>query len=606
MTSEDYLKEHGLKKTFLQGKGITWTDAKLVIPVLDASGTLLFNKYRHFSGDAKFSFDKGASASLYNVQLLEKSDTVFIVEGEPDALRLEQDGFVAVCTTNGATHFKEEWKDLFIGKKVYILYDNDKAGKLGRDLVKKYIPRATDLFLPNEYNDVCEYFQEHSKSDFEELIIVQVKRDTLSYIELCAVFEKWLLIADQNVIRILLASLIAHHFETDPLWFFFVAPSSGSKTEIITTVSDLDFTYLLSDLTPQTLVSGMPIKKDHDPSLLSQLSNHVLVMKDFTTVLSMRHEDKGMILAQLREVYDGHYKKTFGTGKTVDWKGRLTLIAGVTTIIDMHSMVFQTMGERFLMYRIPQANDMEVAERALSNYGHEKEMREELKAAVSKYFYSLHIPAVSDIELPTDILKALSAISSWVVRVRSGVIRDGFKKELIFIPAPEAPARLAKQLGTLIKALAVLAGRTSVTWDDYYMVLKVAFDVIPSNRMKHLIALCGETHMTSTTHIAQKTDYSRAGSNIILEDLSALNIVKVKRGGSGQANIWGLSRETYEYFKHILPVKPDNIESIFPEDSPYYPLIVEILHGKELQAEVKEEEEQPSLEEIDDLFPDIR
>lgn len=602
MTSDEYISQHGLKKTFLQTKGITWTDNKIIIPVLDASGTLLFNKYRHLTGDAKFSFDKGSTASLYNAQLLEKSDVVFIVEGEPDALRLEQDGFVAVCTTNGATHFKEEWKELFVGKKVYILYDNDKAGKLGRDLVSKYIPRATHLFLPTEFNDVCEYFQEHTKSDFESLIEIQVKRDTLSYIELCAVFEKWLLIADQNVIRILLASLIAHHFETDPLWIFFVAPSSGSKTEIITTVSDLDFTYLLSDLTPQTLVSGMPTKKDHDPSLLSQLKNHVLVMKDFTTVLSMRHEDKGMILAQLREIYDGHYKKTFGTGKTVDWHGRLTLIAGVTTIIDMHSMVFQTMGERFLMYRIPQAKDVDVAKRALSNYGHEKEMREELKSAVSKYFYSLHIPSVSDIELPQDIIDSLSTVASWVVRARSGIIRDGFKKELVFKPIPEAPARFAKQLGTLAKALAVLAGRTVVTLDDYYMVLKVAFDVIPSNRTEHLLALCGETHMTSTTHIAQKTSYSRPGSNVILEDLTALNIVKVKRGGSGQANIWGLSRETYTYFKDFLPKKAINIESIFPEDSPYYPLIVEIQKGKELQSEAEE----VTPDELDDLFPDIR
>jgi len=603
MTSSEYLSQHGLKKSFLQTKGITWTDNKIIIPVLDASGTLLFNKYRHLEGDAKFSFDKGSTASLYNAQLLEKSDTVFIVEGEPDALRLEQDGFVAVCTTNGATHFKEEWKELFVGKKVYVLYDNDKAGKLGRDLVSKYIPRATQLFLPTEFNDVCEYFQEHTKSDFESLIEIQVKRDTLSYIELCAVFEKWLLMADQNVIRILLASLIAHHFETDPLWIFFVAPSSGSKTEIITTVSDLDFCYLLSDLTPQTLVSGMPIKKDHDPSLLSQLKNHVLVMKDFTTVLAMRHEEKGMILAQLREVYDGHYKKTFGTGKTVDWKGRLTLIAGVTSIIDMHTMVFQTMGERFLMYRIPQANDMDVAERALLNYGHEKEMREELRSAVSKYFYSLHIPRVTDIELPHDIVVALSALASWVVRVRSGVVRDGFKKELIFIPTPEAPARFAKQLGTLAKALAVLAGRTVVTWDDYYMVLKVAIDVIPSNRTHHILALCGEMHMASTTYIAQKTHYSRPGSTTILEDLTSLGIAKVKRGGSGQANIWGLSRETYRYFKKILPTVTPHIEKIFPDNAEYYPLILEMQKGTELFEE--KPDENIDEETLDDLFPDL-
>lgn len=240
---------------------------------------------------------------------------------------------------------------------------------------------------------------------------------------------------------------------------FFVAPSSGSKTEIISMISKLPFVYFLSDMTPQTLASGLKTKEENDPSLLLKLKNNVVVMKDFTTVLSMRYDDRAMIMSQLREVYDGKYSKAFGTGKKVEWEGRLTLIAGVTTIIDTYSAVFQVMGERFIMYRIPQSEDEHIATKALGNYGVETQMRQELHDAMNKYFSSLKIPHVRDIVLPEDILQALASLASFVVRARSSTIRDSYKKEITYIPEPESPARFAKQIGTLIKALAVVHNR---------------------------------------------------------------------------------------------------------------------------------------------------
>ena len=89
----------------------------------------------------------------------------------------------------------------------------------------------------------------------------------------------------------------------------------------------------LSDLTDKTLASGLTPDKGDDPSLLSRLLNAVMVFKDFTTVLEMRREQRAAVLAQLREIYDGRFDKSWGTGKELHWQGRLSVLAGVTSAV---------------------------------------------------------------------------------------------------------------------------------------------------------------------------------------------------------------------------------------------------------------------------------
>lgn len=606
MTAEEYLAQHGINQASIQKFELFYTRDKIVIPVKDVNQKVLYNKYRHLDFDPsipesrKYSFDEGAKTALFNIQALEETDYIFITEGEMDCIRLDQEGIAAITNTSGASTWKEEWSELIEQKaqKVYIILDNDKAGQEGANRILEQIPTAFNIKLPTNYKDVCDYFVDHNKDDFRKLVDSQVKENTMTYDELCSIIDKWLLIPDKNIIKILMAVTISHFFKSDPLWMFFVAPPSGSKTEIVSTIAELPFVRMLSDLTAQTFASGMNAKKD--PSLLLEISNHVLVMKDFTTVLTMRREDRQVILSQLREIYDGKYSKAFGTGKVVEWEGRLTLIAGVTPIIDTHSALFQVMGERFIMYRVPQSDDKQVSKKALKNYGMEKQMRIELKTAIKKFFLSLTIPDITSIELPEDILDSLASLASFIVKARSVIIRDQSKREIEYIPTPEAPARLAKQLGVLIKALAVLDRRTVVNWEDFYLTLRVALDIIPANRMAHIQAVCCKSQMINTTEISQITDYSRGGSEMILEDLVALKILKVERVGSGSPNRWGLSESTKNYFKDILPVDDQKLYSIFPEESNYMPVIKEIL-SKETPVLVKEEVKEEKVEEIETL-----
>lgn len=56
-------------------------------------------------------------------------DTVFIVEGEKDADNLATKGFIATTSSEGAGKWRPELNEHFRGKRVFILPDNDDAGR---------------------------------------------------------------------------------------------------------------------------------------------------------------------------------------------------------------------------------------------------------------------------------------------------------------------------------------------------------------------------------------------------------------------------------------------------------------------------------------------
>ena len=61
-----------------------------------------------------------------------------------------------------------------------------------------------------------------------------------------------------------------------------------------------------------------------------------------------------------------------GTACGVEWEGKLGLIAGVTPVIDEQHAFLAVMGERFVLYRLPEVTRREIARRSLERRGHEQ------------------------------------------------------------------------------------------------------------------------------------------------------------------------------------------------------------------------------------------
>src|SRR5262245_28953803 len=192
-----------------------------------------------------------------------------------------------------------------------------------------------------------------------------------------------------DAVDIALAVVIGNRMTTDPLWMFLVAPPSSGKTEIINSLRDVPDVFTLSTLTPQTFASGFE-KKGVETSLLPKLTRKVITLKDFGTVLTMYHEKRAEILGQLREIYDGAFSKAWGNGRSLNWTGKVGLLAGVTGVIDREYALSAALGERFLMYRVQGAPARTLARRAFEQQSSfEQEQRLALRTIVAAYLNSL-------------------------------------------------------------------------------------------------------------------------------------------------------------------------------------------------------------------------
>ena len=197
------------------------------------------------------------------------------------------------------------------------------------------------------------------------------------------------MLPDPGAIEIALASIVANYASGDVVWPLLVGPPGCGKSEIVTALTAAPSVWSLSSLTPQTLLSGFERKgkaKGPPASMLLQIGSFgILAFKDLTTVLTMHREARAQIIGQLREVADGKTEKSFGNGLHVEWEGKLGLIAGVTPVIDEQHAFLSVMGERFILYRLPEVTRRDIARRSLERRGQEGELRERIRDMVAEF-----------------------------------------------------------------------------------------------------------------------------------------------------------------------------------------------------------------------------
>jgi DNA primase len=94
----------------------------------------------------KYLSPKGSRVHLYNVDDTNAS-TVYITEGEFDAMILRKLGFAAVGVP-GASAFKREWRWLFRDADTVVLcFDADEAGQRGAHKIRAWISDVCEVVL---------------------------------------------------------------------------------------------------------------------------------------------------------------------------------------------------------------------------------------------------------------------------------------------------------------------------------------------------------------------------------------------------------------------------------------------------------------------------
>jgi hypothetical protein len=268
------------------------------------------------------------------------------------------------------------------------------------------------------------------------------------------------------------------------------------KTDLLESLDGLPRGHLVDTVTPHTFLSGQiedgrrrgKVESKTSASLLHRIGpDGILVCCDFSTVISMNRDHRASVLADLRRIYDGRLHKEFGTAEKPqerEWRGRITFIAAATPDVDTHYAIFQTLGERFVMVRWHRPGGIEAAVKAMNQ--DRQAAKQALREAVHGLLGSLK-PA--EPEIAESLQLQIAALAEFAVRARTHVPRNGYSKDIVYVPEPEASTRLSQQLAQLVKGSALLAGRPVAQREDYSLAWRVGFDCIPAMRAKILNAL---------------------------------------------------------------------------------------------------------------------
>lgn len=118
-------------------------------------------RQRHFDGDDWVWTMEGVTRVLFRLPEIIKSQKVWIVEGEKDALNLVALGFDATCNVGGAGKWLDGYTESLDGKDVVICGDNDEAGLKHVDLVFNSIAGSVRtvkiLKLPSTVKDASDF-----------------------------------------------------------------------------------------------------------------------------------------------------------------------------------------------------------------------------------------------------------------------------------------------------------------------------------------------------------------------------------------------------------------------------------------------------------------
>jgi DNA-binding MarR family transcriptional regulator len=415
----------------------------------------------------------------------------------------------------------------------------------------------------------------------------------MKLLEVQQAVEETYLVADKGVIKLLVAIIVAHRMPTPPVWLFLVGASGSGKTEFINILTKIMGVTALSSLTPQTFISGQKRGKT-DPSLLSRIKNGILLMKDFTTILAMNYEARAMIMGQMREIYDGKFIKHFGTGDSVVWEGKISLIAGTTDEIYNARELYAAMGERFIMYCPHLPERKTVTRRAMGNVIDMDHRRDLISTIVKKYIDEhLSTPPAEELpKTPDDLKSRIIDLADFATLARSPVKRDSFSpsKEIIYKNDPEMPTRFAAQLETICLAFMLINKFDNlgevVLPEDEDILYKLALDSITVTRRQVMRKLT-EYESVSTSALAEDMNYPVNTIRRWLEDLNALGIVNVEkaRTHAKREDMWTLKQAYRDIITRYEGVKQKH-ESL--SDEPKEPQ--ETIPLEQFEAELEEAE----------------
>jgi len=335
--------------------------------------------------------------------------------------------------------------------------------------------------------------------------------------------REWLYIEDTQAVDILYGVALSHYLPGEPVWLFLIGAPGGTKTELLRAFQGEPF-YTISTLTPQTLISGLNTKGKVD--LLPNLNGKVLIVKDFTSILSRDSQEQAQIFADLRGCYDGYLEKAFGSGVgKKSYHAKFDLIAGVTPAIDMYRVIHGILGERFLKCRI-HTDEAKAIDKAAELMGKEDAMRTSLANGVSDCI-AYYAKRIKELPIPTcdgNFLEQIKALGNITAKLRSEVARDRYHT-VLYYPEAEIGTRLTKQLLKLAQALAIFYEHANIGHDEIRCLIRIARDSIPRQRLEIVKVVVDTEEYLDSTKVGEVSNTPTQTAKETLEELWMLKLI---------------------------------------------------------------------------------
>lgn len=384
--------------------------------------------------------------------------------------------------------------------------------------------------------------------------------------ELETKINEYMLLEDKGIFRLMMAFMIARKLPTEPPFLFIVSAASGGKTKLLQLFKGIDGYTEMGDLTTNTFLSGST-RTDKEVSLLHTLkSTSFLVFKDWTTILSKYKDQMAVLMGQLREIYDGSFNKRTGQGDNLQWSGKVSLIAGVTTAMYVHAADMADMGERMIFYHMEQPNNLKLGNWMMDikrRKRDEKQMEADLQARIAAFESTRKIPTntqgLPDFDEQTE--KELVEIAYLATGARSAIAREQYdrNKRMNMAHDREQIGRFLKQLRVVAYGLCLINDEAVLTPQDKTILYRIGLDSIPLQRKWVLDALTERKLGGTAAQLADYLKYPLDSVKMWVEDLVALGLVE-----NNTAYHKGGSHKTYhinpEYaaiiskFEHITPL----------------------------------------------------
>lgn len=342
-------------------------------------------------------------------------------------------------------------------------------------------------------------------------------------------FLSHLYLPDDEYLDVVFATVLANRIQGDPVWLFVIGSPGSCKTEVLRTL-ETEETYQVSKIRAASLISGYVDNrsktKDVDHSLLPKIHKKVLIVKDFSTVITMRQEERNEIFSILRDAYDGYATVSFGTGEK-GYKSKFGMIAAMTPVIEGYRTLASSLGERFLYFNPKVGDPQRLCMAAIDSIHVKDSMREQLSNAAKDF---LENDVMSILPLSADQKSLIISLADTTAIIRSHVPRDHRDYNTVLMPPIiEVATRISQQIIKMFYALEHLGS------DSIRLIKRILCDCVPVNRRlicEHIIA---QPNIT-TTMLQQNPDIdiSTKALRIILSDLTLLGLIDRSRVGRGE------------------------------------------------------------------------